>query len=102
MKKVNILQKNEKGFMFSIDAIIATISILALVGMWALPVQVNENSNVLTQLNKQSQDKAITGFYSNGNGTGDLKDADFGACNSYYKYDKVTGNLTEEKFCEKV
>lgn len=91
----------KKGFMFSIDAIISVASLMLLVAAWAFITQVEENQNVIESLDRISQDTAITGFYTGAGSSGDLSGADFGVCNSYYVYNKGTGNLDEEKFCEK-
>lgn len=92
---------NGKAFFFSIDAIIAAVAILMLVGMWAFTLQVNENENVINSLDRKSQDKAVVNFYKGVQGNESIGAAkEFGACNNYYKYEN--GNLVGQKFCEEM
>lgn len=90
---------NRAGFLFTIDAIIGVVVIFALIGAWVFSVQANDNKNMMPYLDKVSYDKAIIGFYNKKPGTGNLQNADFGVCNSYYYF--KNGTINEEKFCEK-
>jgi len=84
-----------KGFIFTIDAIIAISAIMLLLGTWAYISNIKtEHSLQYADLN--SFDAATVSFYLNENGySSNSKEY---ACNSYVKY--VSGAFAKKDFCE--
>lgn len=95
-----------KGFLFSLDAIAAIIIIITLIGVWSISMQVNENKNVISSLDRQSHDAAIIAFYT-ANDVSELltpppDDKEFGACNKYYEYSVPDDSLLRRYFCKEM
>ncbi|MEK6972787.1 MAG: hypothetical protein AABW72_01985 [archaeon] len=83
-----------KGFMFSLDAIVAVSAILILFSTLAYASSVNDKHTLLFA-DMNSLDASTVGLYLGENGY--ASNADEFACNSYVSYS--TGNLETKEFC---
>ena len=92
-----------KGFIFSLDAAIALAIVIIAIGVLAQQQSAASGSaNVSENLHKKALDRAVTGFYGGQTSNETLEGSapDFGECTVIYTFDRVSGLVQPQSFCE--
>lgn len=93
--------KNEKGFIFSLEAMLSVLVVIAAIAIIGGTL-INDNPNKTSFLEIKAQSDAAMGIYFNDANRLAAEDEPNIVCKTIADYNSISGKVFERKFCEGV